>query len=167
MVAQKRALLAEATAPGSSIAAVARKYGIAPNMMFQWRRAMDDSGDEGLKSTEKIAPESEVKKLKARIAELEPALGRKTVDNAILNYAVELPSKKTDIAYPVGKTSRWSVYQTASALGVSRPHLATTLRHPAKVRGATRRQLPRICSSAFVPSSTTDPPKVIDESMPC
>ena len=47
-VIQKRALLAEASAPGGSISAVARKYGIAPNMMFQWRRAMDDAGDEGL-----------------------------------------------------------------------------------------------------------------------
>ena len=45
-VAQKRALLAEAASPGGSISAVARKYGIAPNMMFQWRRAMDDAGDE-------------------------------------------------------------------------------------------------------------------------
>ena len=35
---------------------------------------MDDAGDEGLKSNEKVYPESEVKKLKARIAELERAL---------------------------------------------------------------------------------------------
>ena len=63
-VAQKRALLAEASAPRASISAVARKYGIAPNMMFQWR-AMDDAGDEGLKSNEKVYPESEVNKLKA------------------------------------------------------------------------------------------------------
>ena len=39
---------------------------------------MDGAGDEGLKSNEKVYPESEVKKLKARIAELERALGRKT-----------------------------------------------------------------------------------------
>ena len=93
-VAQKRALLAEASAPGASISAVARKYGIAPNMMFQWRRAMDDAGDEGLKSNEKVYPESELKKLKARIAELERALGRETVDNEILNYAVEVAVEK-------------------------------------------------------------------------
>jgi transposase len=55
---------------------------------------MDDAGDEGLKSNEKVYPASEVKKLKARIAELERALGRKTVDNEILTYAVELAVEK-------------------------------------------------------------------------
>ena len=55
---------------------------------------MDDAGDEGLKGNEKVYPESEVKKLKARIAELERALGRKTVDNEILEAAVELAVEK-------------------------------------------------------------------------
>ena len=34
-VAQKRALLSEAVGPGASISAVTRKYGIAPNIIFQ------------------------------------------------------------------------------------------------------------------------------------
>ena len=55
---------------------------------------MDDAGDEGLKTNERVFPESEVKKLKARIAELERTLGRKTVDNEILEAAVELAVKK-------------------------------------------------------------------------
>jgi hypothetical protein len=38
--------------------------------------------------------ESEVKKLKARIAELERALGRKTMDAEILEAAVELAVEK-------------------------------------------------------------------------
>ena len=67
-VRQKRVLLAEAEKPGESMSAVGRRYGIAPSMMFQWRRAMDDAGDEGLKTNERVVPESEVKRLKARIA---------------------------------------------------------------------------------------------------
>ncbi len=93
-VEQKRRLLKEAEKPGESISAVGRRFGVAPSMMFQWRRAMDDAGDEGLKGNERVVPESEVKKLKARIAELERALGRKTVDNEILEAAVELAVEK-------------------------------------------------------------------------
>jgi len=93
-VEQKRVLLDSSRKPGESISAVARRHGIAPSMMFQWRRAMDDAGDEGLKGGERVYPESEVKKLKARIAELERALGRKTVDAEILEAAVELAVEK-------------------------------------------------------------------------
>ncbi|MCB9653511.1 MAG: transposase [Deltaproteobacteria bacterium] len=42
---QKRPLLEEAAQPGVSISIVARRHGIAPSVMFLWRRAMDD--DEG------------------------------------------------------------------------------------------------------------------------
>ena len=93
-VALKRSLLVAAASPGSSISAAARQYGNAPNMVIPWRRATDDAGDEGLKLNDKVKPESEVKKLKARIAGLERALGRKTVDNEILNHAVEVAVEK-------------------------------------------------------------------------
>ena len=93
-VQQKRALVAETLRPGESISSVARRYGLAPSMMFQWRRAMEKGGDEGLKSNEKRVPESEVKRLKAPVAELERIVGRKTVDNEILEFAVELAIEK-------------------------------------------------------------------------
>jgi len=76
-VEQKRALLAEAEQPGESISSVARRYDMSPSVMFLWRRAMDDASDKGLKSNERVVPESEVKKLEARIKELERALGVK------------------------------------------------------------------------------------------
>ena len=93
-VEQKRALLAEASKPGGSISAVARQHDISPSVMFMWRRAMDDATDKSLKSNERVVPESEVKKLEARIRELERALGRKTMDVEILTEAVKLASPK-------------------------------------------------------------------------
>lgn len=93
-VEQKRALLGEASKPGASVSEVARRYGISPSLMFLWRRAMDDATDKSLKSNERLVPESEVKKLKARIRELERALGRKTMDVEILTEAVELAREK-------------------------------------------------------------------------
>jgi transposase len=91
---QKLALLAEAARPGGSISETARRYGIAPSVMFLWRRTMDDAADKSLKANEKVVPESEVKKLKARIRELERALGRKTMEVEILTEAVDLAREK-------------------------------------------------------------------------
>ena len=93
-VEQKRRLLAEAAKPGQSITLVARRHGISPSALFQWRRAMDDGADAGLKGGEQVVPMSKVKELQARIIELERALGRKTVDNEILTAAVELAVEK-------------------------------------------------------------------------
>ena len=91
---QKKQMLLEAQTPGSSMSAVARKYGLSPSQLYQWRRAMEDGGNEGLKNNEKLVPESELKKAQARIKELERALGRKTVDNDILREAVKYGQKK-------------------------------------------------------------------------
>ena len=91
---QKRAFLDEAARTGNSISEVARRYGLAPSMMFQWRRAMDDATKKSLKANEKVVPESEVKKLKARIRELERALGKKSLQVEILEEAVEIAREK-------------------------------------------------------------------------
>jgi len=93
-VEQKRALLAESEEPGESVSSVARRHGLGASTLFVWRRAMKEGGDEGLRGGEKVYPESEVKKLRERIAELERALGRKTVDNEILEAAVEYAVEK-------------------------------------------------------------------------
>ena len=91
---QKRSLLDESARPGSSISEVARTYGIAPSLMFLWRRSMDDASDKSLKANERVVPESEVKKLEARIKELERALGRKTMQVEILEEAVKIGREK-------------------------------------------------------------------------
>lgn len=91
---QKRALLDEAARPGNSISEVARQYGVAPSLLFQWKRVMDDATKKGLKGNEKVYPESEVKKLKARIRELERALGKKSMKVDILEDAVEYLEEK-------------------------------------------------------------------------
>src|SRR5258708_6314407 len=62
---QKRSLLDETTRPGASVSEIARKYGVAPSMLFQWKRVMDDATKKGLKANERVVPESEVKKLEA------------------------------------------------------------------------------------------------------
>ena len=55
---QKRALLDEAAKAGQSISEVARRYGVAPSVLFQWKRAMDDASDKSLERNERVVPES-------------------------------------------------------------------------------------------------------------
>lgn len=91
---QKRELLDEATNSTASISEVARRHGISPSLMFLWKRTMDDATKQGLKANERVVPESEVKKLEARIKELERALGRKTMEAEILQEALKLAGEK-------------------------------------------------------------------------
>ena len=91
---EKRRLLDEAEKPGESISTVARRYKIAPSLLFGWRKAMEAGAATGLQAEEPLVPASEVKQLKAQIRELERSLGRKTQENEILKDALELVREK-------------------------------------------------------------------------
>jgi hypothetical protein len=56
---------------------------------------MDDATKKSLKANEKVVPESEVKKLKARIREHERALGKKSLQVEILEEAVEIAAARS------------------------------------------------------------------------
>ena len=92
--AQKRALLDDAAKPGGTISETARRYGVAPSLLFQWKKVTDDATNKGLKANERVVPESEAKKLKARIRELERMLGKQTMKLEILEEAVALAREK-------------------------------------------------------------------------
>lgn len=91
---QKRAWLEEAAQPGNSISAVARKYGLSPNLMFTWKRTMEAGAMTGLQAGEAVVPSSEVRELHARLRELERMLGRKTAEVEVLKDALELVNSK-------------------------------------------------------------------------
>lgn len=93
-VEEKRVLVEEAEQPGSSISAVARKYGIHANQLFRWRKLMRDGALTAVGADEEVVPASEVKELHARIRELERLLGRKTMENEILKDAVRIAREK-------------------------------------------------------------------------
>jgi len=107
--AQKKALLDEAAAPGSSIAITARRHGISPSVLFRWKRIQDDGGLAGLRADERVVGETEVKQLQARVRELERLLGKKTMEVEILKEASE---------YSRGKG--WLLPRTSSGSGGSR-----------------------------------------------
>lgn len=93
-VHEKLQLVEEAELPGMTVSYVARKHGISPSLLFTWRRLAREGKLSAVRAGEEVVPASEVKRLNARIRELERLLGRKTMEAEILKEAVELAREK-------------------------------------------------------------------------
>ena len=93
-VEQKLAVLAEASQPGMTISYVGRRHGIAPSLIFGWRRRMTEGGKEAIRADDEVVASAKLKVLEKRIEELERVLGRKTLENEILREAVKVAHEK-------------------------------------------------------------------------
>ena len=91
---EKLKAVEESRLPGMSVSYVARKYGIAPSLLFRWRKLMAEGGQEAVRSDDTVVSATEVRELKKRIRELERVLGKKTLENEILTEAVKLAHEK-------------------------------------------------------------------------
>lgn len=91
---EKKAIVDETYRPGMSVSSVARKYGIAPNQLFYWRRRMEEGALTAVGSEEKVIPDSEAKALRARIKQLEQVLGKVTLENEILKEGLKIAREK-------------------------------------------------------------------------
>lgn len=87
---EKKAIVRETEGPGASISAVARKYGIAPRLLFAWRRQLTEELALTVKSGAKIVPISVVKELESKIHELEEALAQKQEEVDALSRALAM-----------------------------------------------------------------------------
>jgi len=93
-VAEKIRIVQECEQPGMSVSYVVRKYDVAPNLLFRWRRLMREGGLSAIQANEAVIGASEVKRLKQRIRELERLLGKKTLEAEILKEAIEIAREK-------------------------------------------------------------------------
>jgi transposase len=91
---EKLKAVEESRMPGMSVSYVARKYGIAPSLLFRWRKLMAEGGQEAVRSDDAVVSAAEARELKKRIRELERVLGKKTLENEILMEAVKLAHEK-------------------------------------------------------------------------
>jgi transposase len=91
---EKKAIVEESQQPGMTISAVARKYGLHPNQVFNWRRLLHEGALSAVKAGEPVVPTSEAKELRLRIRELERLLGRKTLEVEIFKDAVRIAREK-------------------------------------------------------------------------
>ncbi len=86
---QKLRIIEESYEPGTTVSEVARRHGVAANLLFRWRKLLTDGGAAAVGSDEDVVGASEVKKLEARVRELERLLGRKTMEVEILKEALD------------------------------------------------------------------------------
>src|SRR5271163_1446687 len=57
---QKMSVVQEAMAPGMTISYVARRHGIAPSLIFGWRRRMSEGGKEAIKADDEVVAKAEI-----------------------------------------------------------------------------------------------------------
>jgi len=99
-VDEKWRILQECSQPGMTVSYVARRHGISPSLLFQWRRRMNEGGKEAVRVDDDVVSSGKVRDLEKRIRELERVLGKKTLENEILREAVKIAHEKKLI-------SRW------------------------------------------------------------
>ena len=71
-----------------SISVVARRNGVAPNLLYRWRRLMLEGGSVAVAGDD-VTSNRQVREMETRIRELERQLGRKTLEVEILKEALE------------------------------------------------------------------------------
>lgn len=98
---QKLRIIEESLAPGETVSSVARRNGVAPNLLYRWRRLMSEGGAAAVGSDEAVVGASEVRRLEERVRELERLLGRKTMENEILRDALAKAQAKKPILRPL------------------------------------------------------------------
>jgi transposase len=99
--AEKLRIVEESLEPGETVSTVARRNGVAPNLLFRWRRLMSEGGVVAVGSDEPVVGASQVRRLEERIRELERLLGRKTMEVEILREALDAARAKKPMLRPL------------------------------------------------------------------
>ena len=85
---EKLAIVEETLLPGESVSAVARRHGVAPNLLYRWRRLMTEGGAVAVQADDGVTGNGDVRRMEERMRELERQLGRKTLEVEILKEAL-------------------------------------------------------------------------------
>ena len=83
---QKLRIIEASYEPGESVSSVARRHGVAPNLLYRWRRLMAQGGAAAVGSEN--GRQLRDSPLEERVRELERLLGRKTMEVEILKEAL-------------------------------------------------------------------------------
>lgn len=92
--AEKMRIVEETLEDGASISVVARRNGVAPNLLYRWRRLMLDGGAVAVSEDDDVTSNRVVRQMEDRIRELERQLGRKTLEVEILKEALDKTRSK-------------------------------------------------------------------------
>lgn len=91
---EKKRIVEETYEDGISVSYVARKHGISPAQLFNWKRQMEQGALTAVDKEERVVAESELKKAQERIRRLERLLGMKTEEVEVLKEAVRIGREK-------------------------------------------------------------------------
>ena len=86
----KLVIVRESFVPGASVSRVARRYAIAPNLLFTWRRLYADVARQELGVGDAPVPRARYRALERQVRELQWLLGKKTLENDMLRRALNL-----------------------------------------------------------------------------
>lgn len=92
--AEKLRIVEETLEDQASISIVARRNGVAPNLLYRWRRLMLEGGSVAVTEDDDVTSNKVVRQLEDRIRELERHLGRKTLEAEILREALDKSRSK-------------------------------------------------------------------------
>jgi len=92
--AEKLRIVEETLDDRASISVVARRNGVAPNLLYRWRRLMLEGGSVAVTEDDDVTSNKVVRQLEDRIRELERQLGRKTLEVEILREALDKSRSK-------------------------------------------------------------------------
>lgn len=87
--AEKLRIVEETMYGDASISAVARRNGVAPNLLYRWRKLMLEGGSIAVSGDDSVTSNKTVRDMETRIRELERQLGRKTMEVEILKEALD------------------------------------------------------------------------------
>ncbi len=92
--AEKLRIVEETLDDRASVSMVARRNGVAPNLLYRWRRLMLEGGSVAVTEDDDVTSNRVVRQLEDRIRELERQLGRKTLEAEILREALDKSRSK-------------------------------------------------------------------------
>ena len=91
---EKLRIVEETLEENASISVVARRNGVAPNLLYRWRRLMLEGGAVAVSGDDDVTSNRAVRQMEERIRELERQLGRKTLEVEILKEALDKSRSK-------------------------------------------------------------------------
>ena len=91
---EKLRIVEETLDEDASISVVARRNGVAPNLLYRWRRLMLEGGAVAVSTDDDVTSNRAVRHMEDRIRELERQLGRKTLEVEILKEALDKSRSK-------------------------------------------------------------------------
>ena len=91
---EKLRIVEETLDETASISIVARRNGVAPNLLYRWRRLMLEGGAVAVTGDDDVTSNRAVRQMEDRIRELERQLGRKTLEVEILKEALDKSRSK-------------------------------------------------------------------------